>query len=83
MIQNGDRVLVSINNQKESLPLLHTLRQYQYYSASKGKHFQLAATTNSSSKQLLAYIKRLDVFLLPQDTSKSLTVSHKIGSTVN
>lgn len=35
MIHNGDRVLVCLSGGKDSLSLLHTLKQYQY--SAKGK----------------------------------------------
>ena len=41
MICDGDRVLVCLSGGKESLSLLHTLHQFQFYSKSKvssGEH---------------------------------------------
>ena len=35
MIQDGDRVLVCISGGKDSLSLLHTLKQYQFAAKSK------------------------------------------------
>ena len=35
MLRNGDRVLVCLSGGKDSLSLLHTIRQYQFYSRAK------------------------------------------------
>ena len=35
MLTNGDRVLVCLSGGKDSLSLLHTLHQYQYYVKAK------------------------------------------------
>ncbi|XP_022086161.1 uncharacterized protein LOC110976840 [Acanthaster planci] len=45
MIQDGDRVLVCLSGGKDSLSLLHTLRQYQFYAKSKGIRFELGGVT--------------------------------------
>lgn len=45
MIQNGDKILVCISGGKDSLSLLHTLHQYQYYARSKGINFDIGAAT--------------------------------------
>ncbi|XP_066286673.1 uncharacterized protein [Branchiostoma lanceolatum] len=45
MIQDGDRVLLCLSGGKDSLSLLHTLRQYQFFAKSKNIHFDLGAVT--------------------------------------
>ncbi|GIZ00751.1 tRNA-cytidine(32) 2-sulfurtransferase [Caerostris extrusa] len=45
MIQTGDKVLVCISGGKDSLSLLHTLRQYQFYAKNQGIHFEIGAMT--------------------------------------
>ncbi|KAL8616794.1 hypothetical protein ACOMHN_017831 [Nucella lapillus] len=45
MIKNGDRVLVCVSGGKDSLSLLHTIRQYQFYCRSKGVQFEFGAVT--------------------------------------
>ena len=35
MLENGDRVLVCVSGGKDSLSLLHTLRQYQFVARAK------------------------------------------------
>lgn len=45
MIHDGDRVMVCLSGGKDSLSLLHTLRQYQFYARARGITFTLAAAT--------------------------------------
>ena len=35
MIKNGDRILVCVSGGKDSLSMLHTLHQYQFYAKTK------------------------------------------------
>ncbi|KAK6626395.1 hypothetical protein RUM43_006706 [Polyplax serrata] len=67
MIENGDKVLVSLTGGKASLAILHVLQQYRCYSSSKGIHFDLGAVTfdsncsNLRSKALLIYLEGLGI----------------------
>ena len=45
MIHDGDRILVCLSGGKDSLSLLHTLRQYQFVAKSRGVTFDLGALT--------------------------------------
>ncbi|XP_064595261.1 uncharacterized protein LOC135461904 [Liolophura sinensis] len=45
MLRVNDRVLVCLSGGKDSLSLLHTIRQYQFYARSKGKNFEFGAVT--------------------------------------
>lgn len=45
MIQDGDRVLACLSGGKDSLSMLHALRQYLFYARKKGINFQLGAMT--------------------------------------
>ncbi|XP_062513772.1 uncharacterized protein LOC134189497 isoform X2 [Corticium candelabrum] len=45
MIADGDRILVGLSGGKDSLSLLHALKQYQFYARSKGINFSLGAVT--------------------------------------
>lgn len=51
MIHDGDRVMVCLSGGKDSLSLLHALRQYQFYSRSKGINFELGAATVDPQSQ--------------------------------
>ncbi|MCL4145274.1 UNVERIFIED_CONTAM: hypothetical protein GTU68_045856, partial [Idotea baltica] len=67
MIRPDDKVLVCLSGGKDSLSLLHTLRQYQFYAKSKGAPFHLGAVTvdpQSSSydpRPLIPYLQSLNV----------------------
>ncbi|XP_078684958.1 uncharacterized protein LOC144918266 [Branchiostoma floridae x Branchiostoma belcheri] len=45
MIRDGDRVLLCLSGGKDSLSLLHALRQYQFFAKSKNIKFDLGAVT--------------------------------------
>ena len=67
MLRAGDRVLVCLSGGKDSLSLLHVLRQYRFVAASRGADFELAAVTvDPQSSQydprpLIPYLKKLGV----------------------
>lgn len=67
MINNGDRVLICVSGGKDSLSLLHTLRQFQQQSKRFGIHFEIGAMTvdpGSSSydpSPLIPYMNQLGI----------------------
>ncbi|XP_072040662.1 uncharacterized protein [Amphiura filiformis] len=67
MIQDGDRVLVCLSGGKDSLSLLHTLRQYQFVAKKKEIHFDLGAvtvdpqTSSYDPSPLKGYLRSLDL----------------------
>ena len=73
MIKDGDRVLVCLSGGKDSLSLLHTMRQYQFYAKKKGIVFDLGAITidpQSSAydpRPLMPYLKELGVEYLYEE----------------
>jgi len=67
MIKDGDRVLVGLSGGKDSLSLLHTLRQYMFVAKKNGINFRLGAVTvdpMSSAydpRPLIPYLAQLGV----------------------
>ncbi|CAH1393911.1 unnamed protein product [Nezara viridula] len=73
MIKEGDHVLISLTNKRESFLLLHTLHQYQYYSSSKGKNFFLGVFVEHSLKNnsVVSYLEPLGVEIYFEEKSVS------------
>lgn len=67
MIKNGDRVLVGLSGGKDSLTLLHVLKQYQFMAGKNGVIFDLAAVTvdpmtdSYDPTPLIPYLEALEV----------------------
>jgi len=67
MIHDGDRVLVCLSGGKDSLSLLHTLRQYQFKAKADGVSFTIGAVTvdpmspSYDPSPLVPYLKALGV----------------------
>ena len=67
MIKDGDRMLVCLSGGKDSLSLLHCVKQYQHYAASQGVSFHFGAVTvdpMSSAydpRPLIPYLEQLGV----------------------
>jgi len=70
MLSNGDKVLVCLSGGKDSLSLLHTIRQYQFYARKQGINFEFGAVTvdpMSSAydpRPLVPYLRQLGVHYL-------------------
>eukprot|EP00094_Tigriopus_californicus_P006977 TCALIF_06718-PA protein Name:"Similar to ttcA tRNA 2-thiocytidine biosynthesis protein TtcA (Nitrosococcus oceani (strain ATCC 19707 / NCIMB 11848))" AED:0.00 eAED:0.00 QI:0/0/0/0.5/1/1/2/0/980 len=67
MIRDGDRVLVCLSGGKDSLSLLHAMKQYQYYGKKNGIQFDLGAVTVDplssayDPRPLIPYLEELHV----------------------
>jgi hypothetical protein len=67
MIRNGDRLLVCLSGGKDSLSLLHTVRQYQFYARQQGVLFEFGAVTVDPGsaaydpRPLVPYLQQLGV----------------------
>jgi selenocysteine lyase/cysteine desulfurase/tRNA(Ile)-lysidine synthase TilS/MesJ len=67
MIKDGDKLLVCLSGGKDSLSLLHAVRQYQFYAKNQGVTFQFGAVTvdpMSSAydpRPLIPYLEQLGV----------------------
>ena len=88
MIQDGDRVLVCLSGGKDSLSLLHALRQYQHYIRARGVEFELGAVTidpKSSSYNpapLIPYLKSLGIPYFYEEQGLSVHKSVVLGCRV-
>lgn len=67
MIRDGDRVLVCLSGGKDSLTLLHTMKQFQYYGKKNGIQFDLGAVTVDplssayDPRPLIPYLEELKI----------------------
>ena len=67
MIKDGDKVLVCLSGGKDSLSLLHCIRQAQFLLAKEGINFTFGASTvdpkhpGFNPKPLIPYLKSLGV----------------------
>jgi len=67
MIKDGDKLLVCLSGGKDSLSLLHAVRQFQFYARNQGIEFQFGAVTvdpMSSAydpRPLIPYLEQLGV----------------------
>lgn len=73
MIRPGDKVLVCLSGGRDSVALLHTIHQYQFYARAKGIHFSIGALFVHESRSevdplhLMAYCRTLGVKFIYQD----------------
>lgn len=67
MIKNGDKILVCLSGGKDSLSLLHTIKQAQFVMAKEGISFTFGAVTvdpkhsGYNPRPLIPYLKSLGV----------------------
>lgn len=79
MIRDGDRVLVCLSGGKDSLSLLHTLRQYQFVSKARGVRFSLGAVTvdpgsaSYNPRPLIPYLAALGLPYFYEEQSEHST----------
>ncbi|XP_064074589.1 uncharacterized protein LOC113404555 isoform X2 [Vanessa tameamea] len=73
MIRPGDKVLVCLSGSRDSIALLHTMHQYQFYARSKGIHFSIGALfvhepqSDVDPLHVMAYCRTLGVKFIYQD----------------
>nr|XP_034836610.1 uncharacterized protein LOC117992978 isoform X2 [Maniola hyperantus] len=73
MVRPGDKVLVCLSGSRDSIALLHTMHQYQFYARSKGTHFSIGALfiqepeSDVDPLHLMAYCRTLGVKFIYQD----------------
>ena len=84
MVADGDKVLVCLSGGKDSLSLLHTMRQYQFYSQKKGIRFELGAVTVDPQTEaydpspLKEYLAKLGVPYFYEEQCKSKTTANSM-----
>ncbi|XP_055343261.1 uncharacterized protein LOC129591589 [Paramacrobiotus metropolitanus] len=67
MLKDGDKVLVCLSGGKDSLSLLHAMRQFKFYGKSQGLRIEVGAvtvdplTSSYDPSSLIPYLKALDV----------------------
>ncbi|XP_072945436.1 uncharacterized protein [Epargyreus clarus] len=73
MVRPGDKVLICLSGHRDSIALLHTMHQYQFYSRAKGIHFSIGALFVHEPKSdvdplhLMAYCRTLGIKFIYQD----------------
>ncbi|CAH2088065.1 unnamed protein product [Euphydryas editha] len=73
MVRPGDKVLVCLSGSRDSIALLHTMHQYQFYARSKGIHFSIGALfvhepqSDVDPLHVMAYCRTLGVKFIYQD----------------
>ncbi|CAK1589211.1 unnamed protein product [Parnassius mnemosyne] len=73
MIRPGDKVLVCLSGGRDSIALLHSMHQYQFYARAKGIHFSIGALfvhepqSDVDPLHLMAYCRTLGVKFIYQD----------------
>ncbi|RVE49679.1 hypothetical protein evm_005654 [Chilo suppressalis] len=73
MVRRGDKVVVCLSGSRDSIALLHTMHQYQFYARSKGIHFSIGALyvhedkSDMDPRYLMAYCRMLGVKFIYQD----------------
>src|SRR5688572_19550878 len=83
MIENGDRILVCLSGGKDSLSLLHTMKQFQHVFAKDGITYTLAAITvdpGSSAynpRPLIPYLESLGIPYLYEEQGIMPTAMEK------
>ncbi|KOB68928.1 tRNA 2-thiocytidine biosynthesis protein ttcA [Operophtera brumata] len=77
MIRAGDKVLVCLSGGQDSIALLHTMHQYQFYARSKGMHFSIAASMLSEFNMIRAGDKVLVCLSGGQDSIALLHTMHQ------
>ncbi|CAG9571672.1 unnamed protein product [Danaus chrysippus] len=76
MVKAGDKILICLSGSRESVALLHTMHQYQFYARSKGIHFSIGAlfvhepNSDVDPLHLMAYCRTLGVKFIYEDKIK-------------